>query len=444
MAAMSRLRSSPPAAALEVLGADDRLARASGTDRRLVGRSLLTVASRAAAGGVQLLFLVAAGRLLSLEEFAAYSYLLALAVIFSMFGETGVGVVGSRDVVAGRLALRDVFWSSLPVAVLAALAASLVLVAVGAVDSGPGSTLVPVMLAGLFVVANRLLEFLATLLRSTGRYELEAGLKVGSAVLFVVGSVAAAALGLGVTALLAVLLLKELLAALWAFGVLRRDVGRPMAPVAAVWRTLLRGGAQVTVASAGLLVMTRGPLFYLGNSTDDTADLAHYSAVLRFADAAFLLATAAGFALLPGLAFLAASEPARVRKLLGKVFAGLVGGSAVVALVAVPLARPLCELVYGSAYGPAADAGRVLLAGLPVYTAVGVLWFALLALDSERAVLLLALVSAGAGLIAAALLVPGLGSVGASWAYLAAHVPLCVGGAWVLARRVGDLRPAAP
>ena len=422
--------------------APDRLARASGSDGRLMSRSTLTVASRGAAGFVQLGFLVAAGRLLSLEEFAGYSYLFGLAIIFSLFGETGVGVIGSRDIGAGRLSLRDVFWSTLPVALAAAAAAALVMALVGAVDSGPGSTALPVALAGLFVITNRVLEFSSTLLRTTGRFELEAGLKVGSAVLFVAGSVAVAAAGLGLSALMAVLWLKELLTALLAYAVLKADVGAARRPQRALWRPLLRAGVKVTVASAGLLVVTRSAQFVLGNAAP-TRDIAYFSAVLRFADASFLLATAAGAALLPGLAFLAAQQPARVRRLVAKVAGCVVGLAALAALIAVPLAEPFLRLLYGPAYAAAAPCGRVLLAGLPVYTAVGLIWFSLLALDAERSLLVLALCSAAVAASASVVLVQLDGDVGASWAYLLGHLPLCVGGGWVLWRKVGGLGSVA-
>jgi O-antigen/teichoic acid export membrane protein len=98
--------------------------------------------------------------------------------------------------------------------------------------------------------------------------------------------------------------------------------------------------------------------------------------------------------------------------------------------------------VYGPAYGPAEACGRVLLAGLPLYTAVGVLWFVLLALDGEREVLVLALSSAAVAVLSAALLVPAAGAVGASWAYLLAHVPLCAGGWCLLQRRIRVLSSA--
>jgi hypothetical protein len=177
------------------------------------------------------------------------------------------------------------------------------------VDSGPGSTLLPVILVGLFVVTTPGPGVPGDAASLDRPFEFEAAIKVGSAAVFVVASVAAAAFGSGVTVLLAILWLKELMAVIAGFAVLRRDVGAPTAPVAAVWRGLLRGGFQITIASAGLLVMTRGPLFYLGNSVSDTAEIAHYSAVLRFADGAFLLSTAAGFALLPGWPSLRQASP---------------------------------------------------------------------------------------------------------------------------------------
>src|SRR3954464_28355 len=92
------------------------LRRSATTDRRLVAASSLTFASRVFARLAQLIFLVVAARLLSINEFATYSYLLVLAVTFSMLADPGVALAASREVSAGRRTVGDAFTSGSPVA----------------------------------------------------------------------------------------------------------------------------------------------------------------------------------------------------------------------------------------------------------------------------------------------------------------------------------------
>ena len=79
-----------------------RLAGAARTDRQLLKRSSATLISRGFSKFAQILFLVVAARLLSVDEFASYSYIVVLASAFTILSDTGVPLVASRDVASGR------------------------------------------------------------------------------------------------------------------------------------------------------------------------------------------------------------------------------------------------------------------------------------------------------------------------------------------------------
>ena len=78
-----------------------------------------------------------------------------------------------------------------------------------------------------------------------------------------------------------------------------------------------------------------------------------FSAAQRFGDAAYVLAITGGFALLPGIAYLAKAEPDRARRLVRRVLVPVVAGSVAVSLVAIPLAEPIMRLVFGGHFAVA-------------------------------------------------------------------------------------------
>ena len=247
-----------------------RLEQAATSDRRLLARSSVTLISRSFAKFAQILFLVVAARLLSVEEFASYSYLLVLAAAFTILSDTGVPMVASRDASAGRASPGDLFFSALPVVVVSALIAALILPVIGALDSGPGSTIVPVLITAAYVVFNRLFDFTATMLRGVGRFTFEAVLQSVGAVYFIVGGTIAVAADLGVTVVLAILASKELGSALIAYAALRGDL-QPTedTPRRSDWRRLFKIGIKLAIAGVAVALLMRIPLAVLGNVGTD-------------------------------------------------------------------------------------------------------------------------------------------------------------------------------
>jgi O-antigen/teichoic acid export membrane protein len=402
----------------EEQAAPHRLERAARSDRQLLARSSLTLVSRGFSKFAQIFFLVIAARLLSTEEFASYSYILVLAAAFTILSDTGVPIVASRDASAGRAPVGDLFHAALPVVAVSAAIAALTLPLVGAVDSGPGSSFVPILLAAGFVLFNRFFDFTATMLRGIGRFTFEAALQAGGAAVFILGASITTAAGLGVTAVLAVLAAKELLSGLIAYAAIRGDLRLPEGrPRRVSWRQLLSVGIRLSIAGIALALVMRIPLAVLGN-IGSAEEVAHFSAAQRFGDAIYLFAVTCGFALLPGLSYLVQSEPERARRLVHRTLIALTGASAVLALVTLPIAEPVMRLIFGSDFAAGAGPLRIILVGMPGYAALGVCWYAVVAYDGERRLLgigVTGLLICG-GLCVA--LVPTAADEGAAWAYV--------------------------
>jgi O-antigen/teichoic acid export membrane protein len=419
-----------------------RLRRAVATNRRLVALSSLTFGSRVVARLAQLVFLVAAARLLTVEEFGTYSYLLVLAVTFSMLADTGVALAAGREISAGRSSASDAFWSAAPVACAGAACGAIAMLLFSVVAGGPDPSAELTLLAALFVAVNLVGSFAATMLRGLGRFAAEAGLQLAGAVAFLAAGISAAALGWGLSGVLIAMLGKELVFATASLLWLRPDVGTRSAGRAIGWRRFLGIGIKMGVASTGLAVATRSGLIILGNM-GTASDVAWLSAPLRVADAVLVFALTAGYALLPGMSRLVVEDRARASRLIRHALLAAGGVALAAALIAVPIAGWLMATLFGPEFRAATEPARVLLAALPAYAALGVAWYAVLALDGERALMSLATLGAAASIAAGFAVIPGGGDVGAAWVYAATLTTLAVACLALLRRQLRE-RPSTP
>jgi O-antigen/teichoic acid export membrane protein len=424
--------------------APDRLARVARTDRQLLKGASVTVFSRGFSKFAQILFLVVAARLLPVDEFAAYSYMLALAFVFGTLSDAGVHTVAGRDASAGRAAVGELFYSALPVVVVGAVLAGLLLLLFGAVDSGPGSSFLPVLIVAAFVLFNRLLDLIGQLLRGVGRFTFEATLQGVGAIAFIAGSIIVMAAGYGVTAVLAVLCAKELASGVVGYIALRADIEHPegVRP-RSDWRRLLSIGIRLSIAGIALAVAMRIPLALLGN-VGTTTEVALFSAAQRFADAAYVLAWTGGFALLPGIAYLAGADFPRARRLVHQVLFALIAASAVLAGLALPLAEPLMRITFGSDFAEGADLLRIVLAGIPASTALGICWYAVVAFDGEARLLGIGLIGLAVCVVLSLALIPSATDTGAAWTYVGFLYAMAALAFALLERQLGRTRPRPP
>jgi O-antigen/teichoic acid export membrane protein len=411
-----------------------RLRQAAETDKRLISRSSVTFVARAFAKFSQIIFLVVAARLLPVDEFASYSYLLTLAAAFTVLSDTGVPLVTSRDISAGRATPGALFWAGAPVVAASALLAAVALPIFGLVDSGPGSSLVPVAVTAAFVLFNRAFDFIGTTLRGLGHFNLVAGIEAAGAVALLVGGIAVTVADLGVTAVLTVFALKELVSALIGFLALRPELPRPRRGEEALsWRPLLRIGIHLAAAGIALSLVMRVPLAVLGN-TGSTREVALFSAAQRFGDAGVLLASTTGLALLPGISLLARTDPARAKRLFHRTLLALMVVSAVIALLALPVAEQVMRAIFGDDYADGATLLRIIALGVPAYLMLGLCWYGLVAFGRERRLLRIGLLGIVVTAAFAIGVIPSAGDEGAAWAYITAIYAMALASVTTLER----------
>lgn len=419
-----------------------RLERLTRSDWKLVRSSTPTLISRVLARCGQFAFLLVAARILNVDEFAVYSYVVGLYATFSMLADTGVPTVASREVAAGDEPTRVVFWSGVPAIGLGALVAAGTLALFGLVDSGPGSAGLLLGLTALYAAANTFFNYLSAILRGIGRFQLEAALQLGGMVVAVSGGIVIMATGGSITGVIGWFAFKEVLHVAVLFFVMRHELRRPARPMPVLFKRLLRAGIGLAVAALSIAVATRLPQIVLAN-TGSEEELAWFSAPARLADTIFNLAFIASFALLPGLTYLYVNDRPRAVRLVGRlVTAAAVGGAVLGALCAV-LASTIVQVLFGGRFEPSADPAAVLLAGLPAYAVLGIAWHGLIAFERNRDVLPVGAVGVIVAVACSVFLVPSGGDVGAAWAYLLPVTAMSLTAGTLLARNVARQRAQA-
>ncbi|MEA2191322.1 MAG: Polysaccharide biosynthesis protein [Solirubrobacteraceae bacterium] len=402
-----------------------RLTASTSSDRGVLASSSIIVAGRIASKFSIVAFLVVAARLLTREEYGIYSYVLVLAYTFAILADAQVSVIAGRDVAAGRRSPAVAYRSAMPVALAGGAVSAAAMLLFGLIDDGPGTSESMLLVAGAYVIFNRLLGLGLDMLRALGRFKVEASIETGGTVLLVAGATVAAAVGLGVTAVLVVFALHSLLAAAVCRLLLRDEVRAP-APAPGYRRSLVRSGIRLGFAAGATAVATRTPLVVLGLAGSATA-VAGYSAAMRFADTMYLLALTAGQALLPSIASIMATDPHRARRLTRRAIAWTTIAGALLAGALAPFGSEVTTFAFGDSYRSAGPLMSAMMAGVPFVGMFWISWFALCAHGRERDVARLSVTCAGVSLLAAVLVIPGGGALGAAWVYAGALVLLALG-----------------
>ena len=395
------------------------------SDRRVLVRSSTLVAGRIVSKLAVVIFLVIAARLLTKAEYGLYSYVLILAQTFAILADPQVSIVAGRDVSAGRRSATVAYWTALPVVAAAGSLAAVALIVFGTIDNGPGSTFTLLLITGVYVICNRMLGLGLDLLRALGRFTAEVTVETAGTVLLVLVASVVAAAGGGVTAVLVVFAAHATLSALVCHLLLRGSVGAP-AVDPGYRRSLVRSGLSLAGGAGATALATRGPLIVLG-LVASAAAFAGLSAALRFADAFYVLALTAGQAMLPSLAAILTEEPGRAIRLARRGVVLMLAVGAAVAAVLAPLGDEFTRAIFGAAYASSGALLTVLALSLPFMGMFWISWFGLTAYDRERVVLAVTVSGAALALVAAIVVVPAQGALGAAWVYSATIAALALG-----------------
>ena len=356
--------------------------------------ALATMCSRLVGKGLSFGFIVILVREVSTTDFASYSYLVALALTFSLLSDSGVSVVAGRDVARGDLGLAAAYRGGLTTVMGAGVVGALAVAAFGAVASGPGIPPLALVFTAAFVLVANVANFQCDLLRGAGRLGLEGALQIVGGVLFVVTGTVIVMSGLGLVALMAAFTIKELI----MVGIVQLALPSPRsAPhMPGLGRSLLRVGILMSIATTCLAILARTSLIVLSNVAP-AAVTAHYAAAFRFGEIALMVCHTLGLGLLPYMSRRYAVDRAAGARFSLRVIAVCVGGALLVTPLLVLVTPTVVTFVFGAEYAGASVPAEILVGMLPILMLLILSWNALLADRRERSVLVASL----AGVVAA-------------------------------------------
>jgi O-antigen/teichoic acid export membrane protein len=313
--------------------------------------------------------------------FASYSYLLVLAALVSMITESGVSLVASREVAQQSVSVADAYRAGLPVVAGMSVVTAILVYVFGLVDNGPGTYGWPLLWTSAFIGVNVLFNFQAGLLRAQGKPWLEAGLQMLASLAMVAGGILVLATDWGLAALMAILVIKQLIVVCLA------QIWLPLPHHGRATRerslNLLRRGLWLGGATTCMGILLRAGYVTLGNTGDD-ATVAVYAVAARVLEVVVLIGETVGYGLLPAMAERSATGGlGAYRRKFARGLAGLVVGLPVAVLL-TPLA---VRLAFGSRYDGAATAAQIYCGAIPVVLALYLAWYGLVAVGREREVL---------------------------------------------------------
>jgi O-antigen/teichoic acid export membrane protein len=316
--------------------------------------------SRVFARLVGIVLVVVLARKANTDTVAVYGYLLGTSSLVIALTSVGVGSIANREVAAGRMPVRGALWAALVPQSLSLVAAA-VLTVVLTLELGPPA--VPntaVALTVGCVMLGGINNLYAELLRGAGRVLLEGALQMGSSVALVVGGVLVVEHSGSASALLVVVLAKEV--AVLAVGL---ALIRPRRCAGVSGRALLGQSIWLAVAGTVLIVLWRQGMVVMG-AVGSIGGLATYVVASRYLDVGVTLAHTASFGLRPGLSALA-GDPAAMRSAVRR-YLGLAGGlGLLVAVLGGFAAGPLVSVPFGPRWNDAVPAVRVIaVSGLPI------------------------------------------------------------------------------
>jgi O-antigen/teichoic acid export membrane protein len=396
-----------------------RLSTPAGPTARGVARN--TVLSAVGEGSNVLLFLLGflAARLLEPQPFGQYSTAFAYVGLFRILPDFGMsyasGLSISRDpsqaaTTAGRLLGFQALLSVMTV--VSCLAVGRLLY--------DGVTWFAVAVLSLDLVLKSVKSTLRWLLKSLQRFEVESiSLVVERLALLALGT-AALRLGYGVRGFVLVFVGVRLLdtLGLWAFVHARVLALRPVVHLTGWWELLRKGlpfayaGAMITLlfqVDAVLLERMRGAL-----------EVGWYRAPVLVLEGLTLVPRILGYALIPTMAALAATQPARVTELYARGSRYLLAVALPVAVFGVLEAERFITFLFGREYAASVPVTRILIpaAGFMFLSNFGETTLA--CIDRWRAIVVTSTMALLLNIALNLLWIPRFGYIGAGWATLVA------------------------
>jgi O-antigen/teichoic acid export membrane protein len=397
--------------------------------QRIAKNSLVPMAAQLANKLADVIFTAYVLRVLGETGNGRYAFAVVTWLLIKTISDFGLGVLATREV-ALRPDLAGLWLgagTTLRLMVLVGLLPAVVALLAGYLTIGglAGETALAVILLVISIAPGAAGDAATAVFNARERMEMPALVTVLSTGLKIVLAGLALAAGGGVIGLAAVSLVVNTVSGL----VLWRLV-RPLAPEVRWWPGGTQARQWLVVAWPLLLNSLLINLFfrldaYILQSSRGEGELGLYDAAYKFINFTLIVPPYLTLALFPSLARQAKHDPAALRRTLRLAIGYLVMLALPVAVATTALADWLIWLLAGPAFLPgSATALRVLIWFLPFSYVNGIVQYALIALDRQRAITSAFAAVVIFNLAANLMLVPTYGYVGAAAVTVASEIVL--------------------
>jgi O-antigen/teichoic acid export membrane protein len=359
------------------------------------------------------LFIVMA-RELGDAGFGVFTFGLSLVTVVTTLGGFGQDIVLTREVVRDRSRLAG-YWANTValklVLVLPALA--LAVVVLWALGTKP-ETLVVVILLGLAVIAELLMNTGFATFQSYERLGFVPVVLIPQRFFTAIVGIVALLLGAGVVAVAAIYLLGSVLALLLAFGLQFARVARPPLEVdVGRWRGLMRAAAPVGLFTVFAVTLFRVDTTMLA-AFEPKDVVGEYGVAYRLLESTLFLSWGVGAAIYPVLARLQRTSEPPLALVFSRALKLVVALTLPLAVGAAVLADPLVRVLYGPDYDQAARAVALLAPTIALYPVAYLSGNLLLAQDRQGALTKVYAVITAENIAANLVLIPWLSLYGAA------------------------------
>jgi O-antigen/teichoic acid export membrane protein len=391
---------------------------------------------------------VVAGRFLGVEHYGYFSFALALGMMIAPVLDPGLYYLLIREVARDHSAAPGYLAHALTWKLIAGPLLFLLVLLVGwALDTSP-LLLHAVALLTVAQVLHSVKEAFRPMLLGLEKFGLDAlSLAVERGSLLVFGSLALLT-GHGLIVLCWVFLVVRALDLLVIAAIVGRHIPVRIGGDLRAMRPVLRAALPIGAFYITLNVYNYVDVVML-SWLRGAEEVGWYGAAYRIYEGSFLIPAIIGTIFMPRLSRLFAADPGGFRRTAWQGIRWVVAASVVAGVAAILLADWLVTFTYGPDYARSVAALTILLTGLLFAFTIHFLHTALIAIDRQRLVLVVAAAGLAANIVANLLLIPRWGLLGAAVATVSVEglvFVILVTAFWRLARRAAGSapRPAAP
>ena len=384
-----------------------------------------------------LLLVAGLTRHLGTRGFGQYALVFAYVAVFSgIFGDWGLATICLREISQRHTQRAQLIGSALSLQALIALTTYLSLLASLLITHYP-----PEVTASLAVYGVSILLSPLDILALPFQADLRVGRLVGPAVLASAVSFVLAVVVIRLNGPLAALVGAALVGLLaqysWVTALSLRNLGG-IRPNRTSWAYFLSEAWPLAVSTIAGTLFQQAPLLALSFMSLEGAGL--FNAAFRIPQQLMLLPLMLRVSTFPLLSEAWVSDPARFRRLLNILISASLFVSVPVAILAIGVADPLVQLLFGKSFSGTAEPFRLLIAGFAILFPAIVSGEGMIAAGLQRMNLLINVAVLPVLLVLLQVLVPHRGAEGAATALLVAYSCLASGAFLTVGLRLRSAR----